>query len=100
MINRDSRAEAKDRAKAVAVTYSPDLPAPVVVAKGEKRAAERLIALAKEYGIDVEENSDLAESLFYLDVGSMIPEEMYEVMAEILSFIYLTRLKQNEYNKN
>jgi len=88
----------ENTSKAVAVTYSPDFPAPIVVAKGEKRAAERLVALAGEYGIDIREDEKLAENLFFLDIGSMIPEELYEVMAEILSFVYLTRSKKNEQN--
>ena len=82
--------------RAVAVTYSPDFPAPIVVAKGERNAAERLVAIAKEYGIDIREDEKLADGLFILDIGSMIPEEFYEIMAEILSFVYFTRSKRDE----
>lgn len=80
--------------KAIAVTYSSDFPAPIVVAKGERIAADRLVKMAREYGIDIMENRELADNLFFLDIGSMIPEELYEVMAEILSFVYLTRSKK------
>lgn len=80
--------------KAIAVTYSPDFPAPIVVAKGERIAAERLVKMAREYGIDIKENRQLADNLFFLDIGSMIPEELYELMAEILSFVYLARSKK------
>lgn len=85
----------EDALKAVAVTYSPDFPAPIVIAKGERQAAQRLVALAEEYGVEIQENEELAENLFFLDIGSLIPEELYAVMAEILSFVYLTRSNRN-----
>lgn len=77
------------RQVAVALGYQPGAGhAPEVVAKGYGRVAEHILELARERGIPVHEDADLAEVLARLDTGSEIPEELYEAIAEILAFIY------------
>ena len=77
----------KNRKKAVALSYKKEYPAPVVVAKGKGHTADRIAAAAEKEGIAVVENSNLADILFTADIYSLIPEEQYEIVAEILSFI-------------
>ena len=51
-----------------------------------KRVYE-IIEQAKENKIPVHEDSKLADTLSRLEIGEMIPPELYEVVAEILVFV-------------
>lgn len=62
--------------------------APRVSASGRGLIAEQIIALAREHGIEVHEDADLAEMLSVLDVDSFIPVEAFAAVAEILSYVY------------
>ena len=86
--------EETPRKRAVALRYDPvEDPAPRLVAKGQGHVAERLLEIAREHGIHIHEDPDLVEVLAALDLGQLIPEELYEALAEILAFIYrLNRL--------
>lgn len=74
--------------KAVAVKYIRDLPAPFVIAKGKENIARKLVQIAQNHGITILEEKDLSERLFEVETGEFIPEEVYEIMAEILAFVY------------
>ncbi|HHW10175.1 MAG TPA: flagellar biosynthesis protein FlhB [Firmicutes bacterium] len=78
---------------AVALRYQADLmPAPVVTAKGAGLLAERIKALAREHRVPVVENRALAQALYYgVEVGSPIPAELYQAVAEVLAFVYRQR---------
>jgi len=77
------------RSKAVALAYEPGTHrAPVVVAKGLGRVAERILELAREHGVPIHEDADLVELLAKLDLQREIPPEAYVVVAEILAFIH------------
>ncbi len=78
---------------AVALKYDPDeMPAPYVVAKGEDLLAARIKEEAKKNGVDVVENKPLARMLYYnVDLGAMIPAELYQTVADILAAIYNRR---------
>ncbi len=73
--------------KAVALRYDQSLPAPFVLAKGKGFQAERIRALAETYSIPCVRQHFTAETLFTFDPGEMIPESMYEVVAELLVFV-------------
>jgi type III secretion system FlhB-like substrate exporter len=73
--------------KAVALRYSRELPAPVVLAKGKGVLAERIRRVAAQNDIRIVASPDLADSLVELPLGSLIPEEFYQVVAEILVFV-------------
>jgi flagellar biosynthetic protein FlhB len=65
--------------------------APVVLAKGENRFAQRLKAIAAEHGVPVVENKPVARLLFAVGkVGETIPAELYQAVAEILAVVYRT----------
>lgn len=65
--------------------------APIVLAKGENRFAQRLKALAAEHGVPMVENKPVARLLFAMgQVGEAIPPELYQAVAEILAVVYRT----------
>lgn len=75
--------------KAVALKYEPERSsAPVVVAKGQGVIAEEILRKAQENGIPVQEDASLVEVLSKLDLDQEIPPELYQLVAEILSFVY------------
>jgi len=77
------------RKKASALSYDVEKDAaPKVVAKGRGRIAEKIIETAKEHGITVVENRQLAELLDNVDIDDIIPVELYSAVAEILVFLY------------
>ncbi len=79
---------------AVALRYDPDAaPAPIVIAMGQRKVAERIKALAHQHGVPIIENKPLARALLAsARVGSMIPAELYVAVAEILAFVIRRRM--------
>lgn len=75
---------------AVAIKYDKDLyKAPFVVAKGQGLIAENIKKIARENQIPIVENKAVARALYEtLDIGDVIPEELYEAIAEILAYVY------------
>ncbi len=75
---------------AVALKYDADAnPAPVVVAKGQRLVAQRIREIAEENGVPIVENVQLARALYAsVDVGSDIPADLYQAVAEILAYVY------------
>lgn len=78
---------------AVAIKYEPEVHrAPVVLAKGEDYLAQKIRETAKENNIEIVENKPLARMLYAnVDIGSEIPPELYQAVAEILAMVYNTR---------
>jgi flagellar biosynthesis protein len=75
--------------KAVALKYAPEKSsAPILIAKGKGHMAETILQKAKENGIPVQEDASLVEVLSKLDLDQEIPAELYQLVAEVLSFIY------------
>lgn len=65
--------------------------APVVLAKGENRFAQRIKAIAAEHGVPTVENKPVARLLFAMGkVGETIPTELYQAVAGILAVVYRT----------
>ncbi|MBR4981671.1 MAG: EscU/YscU/HrcU family type III secretion system export apparatus switch protein [Lachnospiraceae bacterium] len=73
--------------QAIALEYDPSEDAPKVVASGRGLLAERIIEKAKEASVPIHQDSKLADTLSRLEIGEMIPPELYEVVAEILVFV-------------
>lgn len=73
---------------AASLEYDDRHQAPLMTARGEGQKAEEIIRLAKQYDIPIREDPDLITILSRLNVGREIPEEIYEVVAEVLAFIY------------
>lgn len=63
--------------------------APVLVAKGQNLFARRIRTLAQSYGVPIVENPPVARMLYRTTrVGRPIPVELYEVVADILTYVY------------
>lgn len=78
-----------DRQKAVALRYERGKDnAPAVTAKGQGKLAEKILELARQNNIPIQKDKTLLEALYRLDLNTEIPEELYQVVAEVLAFIY------------
>jgi flagellar biosynthesis protein len=75
------------RETAVALRYDTAFPAPFVVARGRGELAAKLEHIAEEHGIPRRNDSELAEALYWVEVGAYIPEPFYLAVAEILSAV-------------
>ncbi|MEX0648295.1 MAG: EscU/YscU/HrcU family type III secretion system export apparatus switch protein [Balneolaceae bacterium] len=84
---------------AVALQYNPDQNiAPVVRAKGMRKRALKIRSFAKHYDVPIFENPPVARALFAsTEEDEMVPEEHFQIIAEILAYVY--RLKE-EKNRN
>lgn len=72
---------------AVALEYNPNEDAPKVVASGKGELAERILEKGREAKVPVHKDNQLANTLAKLEIGEMIPPELYDVVAEILVFV-------------
>lgn len=62
--------------------------APRVVASGQRKIAEQILAEARKHNIPVYEDPALTAALASVNLGAEIPEELYLVVAEVLAYIY------------
>lgn len=78
-------------AVALSYTFGSKAP-PKVVAKGRGKIAERIKEIAREHGVPIRENKELARTLYgAVKVGDFIPEHLFEAVAIILAEIYRMR---------
>ncbi|MCL6635660.1 MAG: flagellar biosynthesis protein FlhB [Peptococcaceae bacterium] len=82
---------------AVALLYRQgETAAPKVVAKGAGRLAERIREIARENGVPVIENKEVARFLYQnVEVDQEIPSEVYQAVAQILALVYRLKAKEN-----
>ena len=81
-------AEGREKIRtAVALEYKPEDDAPKVIASGKGVLADKIIEKAKESDVPIHRDDKLADTLSRLEIGEMIPPELYEVVAEILLFV-------------
>ena len=74
---------------AVALSYDGSHPAPVVVAKGQDLVAKQIRRIAEESGVPIVPDPPLARSLHKsVEIGQMIPAELYAAVAQVLAFVY------------
>lgn len=79
----------RSQRRAVALGYESGRdPAPRVTATGSGLVAERILEAAREHGIPVREDPDLAEALAGLDLWQSVPPELYAVIAEVFAWAY------------
>jgi len=76
------------RKKSAALRYTAELPAPVVLASGTGRAADRIVEVAIASGVPVEVKAELAEELVKIRIGDVIPADLYTIAAILYSKIY------------
>jgi N-acyl-D-amino-acid deacylase len=78
---------------AVAIKYIAGNPAPMVVAKGQDNMAQIIKKIGRKHRVPIIENKPLARGLYrQVEVGDMIPESLFQAVAEVLAYIY--RLKK------
>ena len=74
---------------AVALRYDEaSMQAPKVTAKGQDSMALKILDIAKQHNVPVIRDIGLAHSLYDLEIGHEIPEDLYEAVAEVLNFVY------------
>jgi flagellar biosynthesis protein len=75
--------------QAVALRYQPGgSNAPKVAAKGKGYLAEKILEMARAHHIPIREDKNLIQILSRLELEQEIPPQVYQAVAEILSFIY------------
>ena len=89
------------RTKAVALGYEAEKDsAPRVLASGSGYVGEKILALAQQNNIPIHKDPLLADALSSLAVDEIIPPELYQVVAEVLAYVYRIREKYREKFKN
>ena len=75
----------------LAIKYDPDkYDAPYVLAKGEDYLAHKIKEIARKHDVEIVENKPLARMLYAnVDIGGLVPPELYQAVAEVLAFVYL-----------
>ena len=76
--------------RAVALEYD-GTNAPRITALGSDALALRIVEIAREHGIPLLENHELAGLLSQLDLGDELPETLYLCVAQIIAFAYRLR---------
>ncbi|PRY64582.1 flagellar biosynthesis protein [Vreelandella songnenensis] len=76
------------RRQAVALAYRENERAPRVVAKGYGELAERIMAEAQRQGIYVHDAPEIVALLMQLDLDTEIPPRLYQVVAELLVWVF------------
>ncbi|MBS3803708.1 MAG: EscU/YscU/HrcU family type III secretion system export apparatus switch protein [Oleiphilaceae bacterium] len=79
--------EKTSRETAVALKYDGKR-APTIAASGRDDVASEIIKLAREHGVPLYENPELATILARLELDEEIPDTLYRVIAEILAFAF------------
>lgn len=83
----DEKKDEKKLRQAIALEYNPEEDAPRVIASGRGILADKIIEKAQENDVPIHRDDKLADTLSRLEIGEMIPPELYEVVAEILIFV-------------
>ena len=85
----NARRNPPDRPAAAALRYDPTGPEPPeIIATGRGLMADEIVAAAREHGVPLHQDPGLVEALSKLDIGTVIPRELYAVVAEVLAFVY------------
>ncbi len=80
-----------EKRQAVALHYDKEeykRGAPRVVAVGEGWLAEKIIAVAREHNVPIQEDAEVVARLVKVAPGSEIPPELFQAVARILMFLY------------
>lgn len=81
---------------AVAISYSEEKKSPFVSALGYESRAQAIIDMAKELGVYIHKDPVLLNELKALKEGEQVPEQLFQIIAEILAFSYLLQGKTPE----
>lgn len=81
---------------AVAISYNEEKKSPFVSALGYESRAQAIIDMAKELGVYIHKDPVLLNELKALKKGEQVPEQLFQIIAEILAFSYLLQGKTPE----
>jgi flagellar biosynthetic protein FlhB len=78
---------------AVALRYdAATMAAPTVTAKGADEVARRIRQIAADHGVPVVEERPLAQALYRtVELGSQVPPQLYQAVAQVLAYVYRMR---------
>ncbi len=81
---------------AIAIKYDREImQGPMLTAKGVDSVAHRIKEIAKEHDVEIIENKPLARALYAeVQIGDIIPEAYYQVLAIILGQVYRMRAEK------
>ena len=96
---KQTKADEQKVKQAIALEYDGEDAAPRVIATGKGILAERIIEKANETNVPVHRDDKLADTLSRLQIGDMIPPQLYEVVAEILVFVDAMDKIQSKLNR-
>jgi len=93
----DNRNSSRRPHAAAALSYEPGRDsAPRVVAAGRGRLAEEIEARAREAGVPVYRDADLAWTLTGLGIDREIPPALYEAVAAVIAWVYALEAKNGK----
>lgn len=81
---------------AIALEYDGEQ-APVVTARGHHDVAEEILKIAQQENVPIYHDKELSALLEHLDLGEHIPQSLYVVIAEVLTFAYRLSGKHKEF---
>ena len=88
--------EKNQKKKAIALKYPQGVEAPIILAKGEGRAADFMLLEAEKNNVPIAEDKVLVDLLGLSNAGDVVPENTWQALAAIFSFI----LEDKNENKN
>jgi flagellar biosynthesis protein len=63
--------------------------APKITARGEAELAEEIIEIARAFAVPTFEQTELAQTLYAMELNDEVPEPLYVAVAEIISLAYM-----------
>jgi flagellar biosynthesis protein FlhB len=81
---------------AVALKYNPpEMETPVVVAKGADHVAQKIMEIARAYGVPIIRRPELARTIFAtVKIDEPIPQNLYIAIAEVLAMLHRIRQRR------
>jgi flagellar biosynthetic protein FlhB len=80
---------------AVVLKYDPQMESPVMVAKGADHLAEKIMEIARAYGVPIVRRPALARTIYStVEIGQSIPQNLYLAVAEVLAMLHRLRKKR------
>jgi flagellar biosynthesis protein FlhB len=81
---------------AVAIKYDPTtMDAPMVAAKGADQMAQKIMEVARAYGVPIVRRPELARTIFAtVQIDEPIPQNLYVAVAEIMAMLYRLRKRR------
>lgn len=73
--------------KAIALKYPDGAVAPIIMAKGQGKTAEKILEEAEKNGVYIKEDTALVDLLGIQDVGDVVPECAWKALAAIFAFV-------------